>query len=156
MPNRADNVGAKSAAERREERLSAADYHASRLAQQRAAETARARALITDFVQETHRRNLAPQRLKAWPRSGATRRYPTDLTGWYVRRDHRAAVGSDGEFYLLTVDVPARFRWQAWRSVPVVPTPPRLVLGMGGRDGESVDLAVALARVLAEHPASRK
>ncbi|MBE9937819.1 hypothetical protein G8C60_01520, partial [Cellulosimicrobium cellulans] len=65
--------------------------------------------------------------------------------GWYLRRNHSVAVGEDGEFYVLSVPGGVRARL---RGVAVEPSDPPLVLGKGGRDGESIDLADALALVL--------
>ena len=57
------------------------------------------------------------------------------------------AVGTDGEFYLLTV--PASLRARV-RGADLAPSDPPLVLGKGARDGESIDLADALAIALGE------
>jgi hypothetical protein len=54
-------------------------------------------------------------------------------------------VDVDGEFYVLTApsSLTARFR-----GVTPVPSDPPLVLGAGGKDGESLDLVQALDRAL--------
>ena len=70
----------------------------------------------------------------------------TPLQGWYLRRDETVGVDTAGEFYVLTAppSLTARFR-----GVQPVPQDPPLVIGAGGKDGESIDLPDALARVLA-------
>ena len=67
-------------------------------------------------------------------------------TGWYLRRDETVAVDTDGEFYVLTApsSLAARFA----RGAPRSRRDPPLVLGAGGKDGESLDLVDALARAL--------
>ena len=89
-------------------------------------------------------RGLAPEPLRARAFDG-TATYRTPLRGWYLRRNHSVAVGEDGEFYVLSVPGGVRARL---RGVAVEPSDPPLVLGKGGRDGESIDLADALALVL--------
>jgi hypothetical protein len=59
------------------------------------------------------------------------------------------AVGSDGEFYVLAVPASLRARL---RGAAVEPSEPRLVIGAGGGDGESVPLAELLQRRLAAGP----
>ncbi|MEV6710005.1 hypothetical protein AB0M60_30090, partial [Micromonospora wenchangensis] len=72
-------------------------------------------------------------------------RYRTGLTGWYVDRAGLRAVTVDGRFYLLTVPSGVRARLF---GVDVPPARPPLVVGRGGRDGESIPLADLLARRL--------
>lgn len=69
----------------------------------------------------------------------------TGTQGWYLRRDRTLGVGRDGSFYLLTAPLTLRERIA---GVKLVPVPPPLVLGAGGRDGESIELADALANLL--------
>jgi hypothetical protein len=69
--------------------------------------------------------------------------YRTPLEGWYLRRS--VAVGVDGQFYVL---LGPRSLAARWRGATPAPSDPPLVLGAGARDGESLDLAVALRRVL--------
>ena len=125
-------------------RREAADVHAEALARQQQAETVAARALIADFVQRVTERGVAPVPLAARSYDGRSR-YRTPLQGWYLRRNESVAVGTDGQFYVLTV--PASLRARLTGVTPAASDPP-LVLGKGGRDGESIDLADALARVL--------
>jgi hypothetical protein len=71
--------------------------------------------------------------------------YRTPLQGWYLRQDRTLAVDTQGEFYVLRA--PSSLR-SALRGVRPEPSDPPLVLGAGGKDGESLDLDVAIARVL--------
>lgn len=104
------------------------------------AEAVRAQQLIDAFVAEATRRGIAPEPLRAMLMSGPTVR--TDQHGWYLRRDHSIAIGTDGGYYVLTVPGGAMARFT---GVKLAPTPPPLVVGRGGRDGETGDLAEFLA-----------
>lgn len=132
------------AADWRERRREAAGLHAESLARRQAAESARARELIAEFVAEARRRGVAPQPLQARG-FGGKGRFRTPLRGWYLRKDGSVAVTEDGGFYLLTVQPSLAARL---RGVEPEPSDPPLVLGRGARDGESIDLADALRRVL--------
>ena len=124
------------AAERRAQRGARAAEHADAEARRRARESAKAQELLDDFVAAAERAGLATEELRARPWSG-NGSYRTGVTGWYLRRDHTVGVGEDGSFYVLLVR-PARFG--RWRQVPVDPSPPPLVVGEGGRDGDAVAL----------------
>ncbi len=130
----------------RDQRSDAARAHAEALGRRRAAESARARAMIDEFVREARVRQIPPVRLRARGYDGATR-YRTSSWGWYLRRNESVAVGVDGEFYLLTV--PGGLR-ACFTGATLVPSDPPLVLGRGARDGESIDLADAIAIVLGD------
>ncbi len=132
----------------RDQRSEAASVHADALARRRSDEADRARGLIAEFVQEAERRRVAPVRLRARGHDGR-RRYRTSTLGWYLRRNESVAVGTDGQFYLLSV--PAGLG-ALLTGVTLEPSEPPLVLGRGGRDGESIDLADALALALALAP----
>lgn len=134
------------AAEWREQRREAAAAHEAALAARQHAESQRARELIRDFLTEATRRGIAPEPLRAQGYGGRGS-YRTGVDGWYLRRDRTVAIGADGEFYVLTVPASVSARW---RGVEVVPQDPPLVIGAGGKDGESLDLPIALARVLGE------
>ena len=132
----------------REARSDAASAHADALERRRQGETAQARALIAEFVQEAHRRGVEPVPLRARSYDGRSR-YRTPLTGWYLRRNESVGVATDGEFYVLSV--PRSVKALVAGS-PVQPSDPPLILGKGGRDGESIDLADALAIALGDEP----
>ncbi|MGY4909853.1 hypothetical protein [Micromonospora aurantiaca (nom. illeg.)] len=128
----------------RERRRHAVRAHAEAEARRRAAEEAEAAELVARFATEATRRGLPVRRLTAVSYDGR-RRYRTSLTGWYVDRTRLRAVDADGRFYLLTV--PAGLRARLFGARPE-PSAPPLVVGRGGRDGESVPLAALLSRRL--------
>lgn len=130
----------------RDHRTEAAAAHAEALERRRAGEAARAREMIAEFVDEARRRGVPPVRLQARSYDGRSR-YRTATEGWYLRRNESVAVGTDGEFYLLNVPASLRSRLS---GATLVPSDPPLVLGKGARDGESIDLADALAIALGD------
>ena len=132
------------AARWREERRASAAAHADALARKQAAESQQARALIATFVERALAHGPAPVELRARSYDGRAR-YRTPLRGWYLRRDESVAVDTAGEFYVLST--PASLAARV-RGVVPAPSDPPLVLGAGGKDGESLDLTQALARVL--------
>ena len=132
----------------RDQRSEAASVHADALERRRAQESAQARELIAAFVAEATARGIAPVRLRARSYDGQSR-YRTSTHGWYLRRNESVAVGTDGQFYLLTV--PASLRSHL-TGATLEPSDPPLVLGRGARDGESIDLTEALARALGDLP----
>ncbi len=135
----------------RDQRAEAAEQHARLLQRRQAAEAAQARALIAEFVAEANRRGVAPVPLRASSYDGRAR-YRTDRTGWYLRRNESVAVGTDGEFYVLSV---ARSLGARLSGAHVEPSDPPLILGKGARDGESIDLVDALRIALGEAPRGR-
>lgn len=127
-------------------RREAALAHEQRLTQARERETAAARELIAGFLERVRALGVQPEPLQARDYSGRGP-YRTDRTGWYVRTNRSAAVGEDGLFYVLVVEGGLLARV---RGSHLVASDPPLVLGAGGRDGESIDLREALARVAPE------
>ncbi|KRD42732.1 hypothetical protein ASE38_00025 [Cellulomonas sp. Root930] len=129
----------------REERRAAAAAHGELLEGRQRAESARAQEQIDAFLRRALTFGPAPVPLSARSYDGRAR-YRTPLTGWYLRRDETVAVDTDGKFYVLTApsSLAARFR-----GVSPEPSAPPLVIGAGGKDGESLDMSEALARVLA-------
>ena len=128
----------------RERRTDAAAEHERALTRRRAEENAQAHTLLVAFVAEAERRGIAPVPLRARSYDGR-HRYRTTSTGWYLRRNESVAVGLDGVFYVLGVPTSLR---AVFTGVELSPSDPPLVLGKGGRDGESIDLPDALALVL--------
>lgn len=125
-------------------RASNAARRAELAAGDRRAEAIRAQRLIDDFVREARRCGLEPEPLRARLLSGAT--VKTDKHGWYLRRDRMVAIGTDGGYYQL--NVPGGWR-ERMRGARLAPSPPPLVVGRGGRDGETGDLNGFLQRRLA-------
>lgn len=126
------------------QRTEAARVQAERLRARQEAEHARADAMLREFVRVAGERGLEPEPLqvKGYGGRGTAR---TPLRGWYLRQDRSAGVSTDGDFYVLTAPLTVVDRV---RGVHPAPQPPPLVLGAGGKDGESVDLPVALERLL--------
>lgn len=114
--------------------------HAAADARERAAEQAEAARLVARFAAEATRRGLRTSRLTATSYDGRGR-YRTHLTGWYVDRARSRAVDREGRFYLLTVPASLRARLLGARPEPSAPP---LIVGRGGRDGESLPLATLL------------
>ena len=101
-------------------------------------------ALLAGVGARARARGRAPGPRRARAVDGtATHRAPR--RGWYLRGNHGVAVGEEGEVCVRSVPGGVRARL---RGVAVEPSDPPLVLGKGGRDGESIDLADALALVL--------
>jgi hypothetical protein len=100
------------------------------------AESKQAQVLIDRFVTEANERGIAPHPLKATLYSGQS--VKTDKVGWYLRKNQSLAIGDDGSYYILTVPGGLRERLT---GVKLKPSPPPMVVGKGGRDGESGDLA---------------
>lgn len=127
-----------------EQRRQAVDGHAAALEAGRAAEAEKAAALLADFVRRATERGLAPAVLSAQSFNGRAT-YRTKLRGWYLKSNRSVAVGTDGRFYALTVPSSLRARFT---GADVEPSTPRLVIGAGGRDGETMPLAELLERRL--------
>ena len=118
--------------------------HGAAVDRQRAAEAEQANRLVAEFARQAHEQGLRPTPLTARAYNGRTT-YRTGLRGWYLRPDRSMAVGTDGGFYILTV--PASFRARLTGAV-LRPETPRLVVGEGARDGESMPLPALLRQRL--------
>ncbi|BCJ57423.1 hypothetical protein [Micromonospora endophytica] len=129
----------------REQRRRAVHAHAEAESRAQAVEQAAAAELVHRFAADATARGLRPERLRVTSYDGR-HRYRTGLTGWYVDRARSRAVDTRGNFYLLTV--PNSLRALLFGTV-CPPVPPPLVVGRGGRDGESLPLAELLDRRLA-------
>lgn len=130
----------------REERAERADLQRQAHQRRREQDSAKAQVLLDEFVAEARRRRLPTEELTARPWNGGAR-YPTGVTGWYLRSDRSVGVGEDGRYYVLTV--PPR-RFGRWRTLALEPTPPPLQVGEGARDGESMALELLLRIRLAQ------
>lgn len=117
-------------------RREAADEHVEVLARRRAAESAQAREQLDAFVREALARGLPATALRVRAHSGRTT-YRTDLVGWYLKRNGSLGVDTDGRYYVLSAPTSLRARL---RGARVEPADPPLVVGVGGRDGESMPL----------------
>jgi hypothetical protein len=127
----------------RAQRARAVAHHGAELDRRRAAEAAQATALISEFLKAARRAGPQPQPLRA--RSYSGRSYRTSIRGWYLNPERTIAISEAGEYYSLLVPGSA----MAWLSgATPQPQPARLVVGEGGRDGESMPLATLLERLL--------
>ena len=107
------------------------------------AESVKAQELIDRFLVDVTAAGIAAEPLRATLYSGQG--VKTDKRGWYLRKNQSVAVGDDGCYYILTVPGGLKERL---RGVQLRPSPPPLIVGKGGRDGETGDLAEFLARRL--------
>ena len=112
-----------------------------------AKETAQAQELLDAFVAEARRRGIEPHPLLAPGPDLGRRRYRTGVTGWYLSRDERVAVDTQGRYYVLRARGTLRERVA---GAVVEPMDPPLVVGRGGRDGDAIDLDRLLRRRLDE------
>lgn len=111
---------------------------------QERSDSAKAKVLIDQFLVDARVAGIYPEPLKATLYTGQT--VKTDQRGWYLRKNHSVAIGEDGSYYILTV--PGGWA-ERIRGVHLTPTPPPLIVGKGGRDGETGDLAEFLQARLA-------
>ncbi|MFV0252285.1 MAG: hypothetical protein ACK5H2_03005 [Beutenbergiaceae bacterium] len=125
------------------ERTAAAQEHQARLHARQSAEHAKAGAILAEFVSVAATRLPAqPLVVQGYGGRGSAR---SNVDGWYLRVDKTVGVGTDGEFYVLTAALSLMDRL---RGVRLRPTPPPLVIGAGGKDGDTIDLVDALERLL--------
>lgn len=112
------------------------------------AEARAAQDQLDAFVARLQSAGAAPEPLQATLLNGA--RVKTSLLGWYLNRARTLAVAADGRYYQLVTAGSALARFT---GVTPQPTPPTLVIGRGGRDGETGDLADFLERAFADYTA---
>ena len=123
-----------------EQRRRAIDEHAAALAAGREAEARQAGDLLAAFVRQAAERGLPPQPLTARTFDGRST-YRTKARGWYLKSNRSVAVGEHGEYYVLTVPSSLRSRFA---GADVSPSTPRLIVGAGGGDGETIPLSKLL------------
>ncbi|MDO5678383.1 MAG: hypothetical protein Q4G35_12855 [Propionibacteriaceae bacterium] len=128
------------------ERQKAARIRAELNASHARNEAARAKVLIDDFLAAAEKQGLAPRPLKATTMDGHL--VKTDKVGWYLRTNHSIAIDTEGNYYSLTV--PGGFMARI-KGVKLEPQLAPLVVGRGGRDGETGDLKEFLDWVLSGH-----
>jgi hypothetical protein len=127
-----------------EQRRQAVAGHAAAQADARAAEAREAGALLARFIRRAAERGLPPHRLSARTFDGRST-YRTNVRGWYLKSNRSVAVGADGRYYVLSVPSSVRSRFAGAELEPSVP---RLIVGAGGGDGETVPLSDLLDRRL--------
>jgi len=127
-----------------EQRRQAIAGHAAALDASRAAEAREAAALLDGFVRAAAERGLPPHPLTARSFDGRAT-YRTKARGWFLKSNRSVAVGEHGEYYVLTVPASLRARLT---GADLSPSSPRLIVGAGGGDGETVPLAQLLKQRL--------
>jgi hypothetical protein len=120
-----------------EQRRRAIAGHAAAQDADRAAEAREAGALLADFVRHAAERGLPPQPLSARTFDGRST-YRTRVKGWYLKSNRSVAVGEEAGYYVLSVPSSLQSRF---RGASIEPSVPRLIVGAGGGDGETVPLA---------------
>jgi hypothetical protein len=126
------------------QRAEAVRLQGERLQARQDAEHSRAEALLREFVAAARAAGLVPVPLRVQGYGGrGTARTP--LQGWYLRVDRTAGVSADGDFLVLTAPVGLLDRV---RGIRPEPRRPPLLLGAGGKDGDSISLTDALERLL--------
>lgn len=109
-------------------------------------ESVAAKVLIEEFVATAAGRGLQPEPLCALLMDGT--RVKSDQVGWYINKSQTLAIAPDGRFFkLLTTGG----RFARFTGVKLTPSPPPLVVGRGGRDGETGDLKDFLERTLDDY-----
>jgi hypothetical protein len=132
-----------------EQRRRAVAGHAAAQDADRAAEAREAGALLADFVRHAAERGLPPQPLSARTFDGRSN-YRTRVRGWYLKSNRSVAVGEDAGYYVLSVPASLKSRFA---GAEISPSVPRLIVGAGGGDGETMPLARLLDQRL-EHGVS--
>ncbi len=124
-------------------RAEEAAYRAELAEGQKRLESQRAQVLIDGFVDRARSLGVEPGPLRATLLSGAS--VKTDRRGWYLRKNESVAIGEAGSYFVLVVPGGLAERL---RGVKLIPSPPPLVVGAGGRDGETGPLTDFLQRRL--------
>ena len=132
------------AAQWRDEQAERANYHVQANRRRSEEESAKAQVLVDRFVERATQAGLPTEELTARPWSGRGR-YRTGVVGWFLRRNGSVGVGTDGKFYVLNV---APVPLGRWRRMTIEPSPPPLVVGRGGGDGETFALDELLEKRL--------
>jgi hypothetical protein len=127
---------AEDAAQWRAQRAERANFHVQAQRRRSQEESDKAQVLIDRFVERARQAGLPTEELTARPWSGSGR-YRTGVVGWFLRRNGSVGVDTDGAFYVLNV---APVRLGRWRTVRIEPSPPPLIVGKGGGDGETFAL----------------
>ena len=125
------------------QRTEAARVQQGRLQARKNAEHEKAEAIIAQQWPIIRQRGPAPVKLEVQGYGGVGRAR-TNLTGWYLRKNRTVALGTDGKFYVLIAPLSTMDRI---RGLKPQPTRPPLIIGEGGKDGETIDLKDALERV---------
>jgi hypothetical protein len=110
------------------------------------AEARAAQGHLDAFVARLGAAGAAPEPLQATLLNGS--RVKTGLVGWYLNRARTLAVTPEGTYYQLITAGSALARFA---GVKPQPSPPTLVIGRGGRDGETGDLVDFIERAFQDY-----
>jgi hypothetical protein len=127
-----------------QKRRAAADERLAAIDRRKAAETEQAAKHVAAFLRDAQARQLPTTRLRAGSQNGRGT-YRTSLEGWYIKRNQTLAIGVDGNFYIMSAPGSLTARVT---GVVVHPSDPPLIVGAGGRDGESMAIADLLQQRL--------
>lgn len=126
------------------QRSQAASEHLARLHARQDHEHRQAEALVRSFAVAARAAGIGTMRLEVQGYS-SSRTARTSVQGWYLRKDRKAGLDTDGNYYHLVHPL----SWLDYlRGVTPTPSRPPLILGAGGRDGEAIALSAALDRLL--------
>ncbi len=126
------------------QRTEAARLQAERLQERLDALHTKAEGILAEFMPVVTEHGPAPVPLKVLGYGGRGEAR-TPLKGWYLRGNRTAALGTDGRFYVLIAPLSVVDRVKGVRPTPERPP---MVLGEGGKDGESIELEVSLERIV--------
>lgn len=102
----------------------------------RRTEHEKATAILREYVERFETAGIAPRPLRALPYKGSgTIRTP--LHGWYLKHDRTIGIDTEARYFILRADGGLLTRL---RGAEIEPVDAPLVVGRGGRDGETFDL----------------
>ncbi len=102
----------------------------------RRTEHEKATAILREYVERFETAGIAPRPLRALPFKGSgTIRTP--LHGWYLKQDRTIGIDTRARYFILRADGGLLTRL---RGAEIEPVDAPLVVGRGGRDGETFDL----------------
>lgn len=136
----------------RADRRAAFEAHAQAQRRAEQAEAEQARPLLAEFVRRARAQGLAPVPLRARAYTGRST-FATGLLGWYLQPTGTLAVADDAQLYTLATQGGLLAHL---RGVRLEPVEPRLAVGRGARDGESMPLSELLERRLAAGDSFRR
>lgn len=102
----------------------------------RRTEHEKATAILREYIERFEAAGIPPRPLRVLPYKGSgTIRTP--LHGWYLKQDRTIGVDTRARYFILRADGGLLTRL---RGAEIEPVDAPLVVGRGGRDGETFDL----------------
>lgn len=102
----------------------------------RRTEHEKATAILREYVEHFEAAGIAPRPLRALPYKGSGS-IRTPLHGWYLKHDRTIGIDTEARYFILRADGGLLTRL---RGAEIEPVDAPLVVGRGGRDGETFDL----------------